>query len=377
MPVLIPTLVFRPVSTQLLVTDGVRSVGENIRDALRTHQDTKTLGCHVHEPIRPYWPEDAAAQSDRIFTGRYNGRRFALNVTGGTTLMALGARRAAAEHNVPLLYVDTDNGVIITLAPDGSVTGEREITVSVPTSTYLAAHSATVSAREPWGKAIERRESWLKPFLEAATVLGQAGGGSERLLDVIRPVCSGGAAGPAELPEVTTAEESLANRLQEFGMIEVARRGGSLQVQPKGDERIRQFLTGHWLELYVYRACLTSGLFDDVCLSVDIRRRTESGTVVNECDVLTTLRGRLAVISCKTARLDHKDENKGAVYELDSLLQAELMGLYARKVLVTNRLALRPPLRNRAGLSQIECIWGPHLPDVAQRIQSCLLPGRR
>lgn len=124
---------------------------------------------------------------------------------------------------------------------------------------------------------------------------------------------------------------------------------------------------------------MDSDLFDNVRISVDVKRPAKPETVVNELDVIVTRRGRLAAISCKTGTEmapgggnTAQEKRKQAVYELDSLLQADLMGLYARKLLISNRVELAPAIRSRASHSQIRCVSGGELPNVAGIIEDHL-----
>jgi hypothetical protein len=67
-----------------------------------------------------------------------------------------------------------------------------------------------------------------------------------------------------------------------------------------------------------------------------------------------------------------KEAARTAIYELDSLLQAELMGLYAQKLLVSNRAQLPLALVSRAHLSQTTCVTGHQLVDVARIVREHL-----
>lgn len=383
MPILIPILQFQPdVSTQLIVTNDVKNVTQHLSDALRANPDTKSLSVYGHQPVRPFSVADSRQRCVTILgsdSPRYEGKTFAINVTGGTTLMALGARRAAREFDVPMLYVDTDGGFIVHLAPDGTETHREPITVKVSVPVYLAAHGASVSTKTEWSmSAAEAEPAWIKPYREVARVLGETGPHSQPLLDKIRAAYSRSedeAGAPVSLDRPRDKTRELALVLAGSGFItNFLDTSDELRFQLVQDGRVEQFLTGHWLELYVYDVCLDSGFFDDVRMSATVSRRVDHRRVENEIDVIVTRHGRLAAISCKTGlqEIEDRDVNKQAVYELDSLLQAELMGLFARKLLVTNRRSLPDALRGRARMSQIELVFGSRLPDVAERIKEHL-----
>lgn len=376
MPILIPILQFRPTFTQLIVTDEVQEVAQHIREAVRVDPKTADLPVYSHEPVNPHDARDTYERCEAILDNpRFAERQFAINITGGTTLMNLGAQKAAGEFRVPMLYVDTDDEVIVHLSPDGQETNSPEdVTVRVSAQVYLAAHGASVSLCKPWGQGIAQQEERVQSFVKAACLLGRAGSRSARLLDEIRAAYYG----PDKivtLPDADAEERELAGKLAQQGLLaEPRNEANGLSFHVVNERHIHEFLTGRWLELYVYDACVTSGLFDDVLLDVMVSRPAKPRPVKNQLDVVAVWRGRLAVISCKTGRrqMEDKDENKWAVYELDSLLQAELMGLYARKVLVSNRDELPLALVNRAHLSQVKCVTGPQLIDVARIVRQHL-----
>ena len=101
------------------------------------------------------------------------------------------------------------------------------------------------------------------------------------------------------------------------------------------DPQIRMWMrdVGSVLELYVYKTCLETGVFDDVMTSAVVDWEGEEGRVgvTNEIDVVAT-RGVIPVfISCKTSEV--KTE---ALNEL-SILRDRFGGEMAKAVLVTTR----------------------------------------
>jgi len=375
MPILIPILQLGPASTQLIVTDEVQDVAQHIREALRGDPKTTVLHTYSHAPVNPHVARETYERCKEVLhSQRFAGKRFAVNITGGTTLMNLGAQQAAREFGAPMLYVDTDDEMIVHLSPDGEEVGREDVTARVSARVYLTAHGASVSAREPWGRGVERQEKQFLSFIEPARLLGRVGSRSERLLDAIRSAYYR-PDGVGTLPDADGVERDLASKLAQRGLLTALHDEASgLSFHVVGENLVRDFLTGRWLELYVCDACVTSGLFDDVLFDVMVTRPAEPQPVRNQLDVVATWHGRLAVISCKTEReqVEDKDENKWAVYELDSLLQAELMGLYARKLLVSNRSQLREALISRARLSETKCVTGPQLIDVAHIVKQHL-----
>ena len=119
------------------------------------------------------------------------------------------------------------------------------------------------------------------------------------------------------------------------------------------DAQIRAWLrdVGSVLELYVYKACLDTGLFDDVRTSaiVDWDSDEKFGVVSNELDVMCTRGITPVFISCKTCMV--KTE---ALNEL-SVLRDRFGGKIARAAIVTAEPA-GAASRNRAADLNIRVI---------------------
>ena len=137
------------------------------------------------------------------------------------------------------------------------------------------------------------------------------------------------------------------------------------------DGQIRSWLrdVGSVLETYVYKACLDTGVFDDVRLSVivDWEGENRDGSVSNELDVMCC-RGVVPLfISCKTC--DVKTE---ALNEL-AVLRDRFGGEMARAAIVTAERG-NARMRNRAAELNIQVIELSDLPAdrLRQRLRSCM-----
>ncbi|MBR5231743.1 MAG: DUF1887 family protein [Clostridia bacterium] len=84
------------------------------------------------------------------------------------------------------------------------------------------------------------------------------------------------------------------------------------------DEVIRKWLrdVGSLLEMYTYKACVDSGLFDDVRVSAIVDwngEKPQKDSVTNELDVMTTRGVRPFFISCKTGAVQTEALNELAI----------------------------------------------------------------
>ena len=137
------------------------------------------------------------------------------------------------------------------------------------------------------------------------------------------------------------------------------------------DPQIRSWLrdVGSVLELYVYKACLDSGLFQDVITSaiIDWEGDCTGNAVSNELDVMCTRGVTPVFISCKTC--DVKTE---ALNEL-AVLRDRFGGEMARAAIVTAERG-NARMRSRAAELNIRVI---ELNDLAadklrRRLENCM-----
>ena len=137
------------------------------------------------------------------------------------------------------------------------------------------------------------------------------------------------------------------------------------------DAQIRAWLrdVGSVLELYVYKACLDTGVFDDVRTSViiDWEGEKQENAVSNELDVMCSRGVVPFFISCKTC--DVKTE---ALNEL-AILRDRFGGQMARAAIVTAGRG-RAPMRNRAAELNIQVIDRDDLraDRLQKRLKACM-----
>lgn len=151
-----------------------------------------------------------------------------------------------------------------------------------------------------------------------------------------------------------TAPEDALRALEQIRLI------SGLQIVPEEsvsfcfrDFQIRSWLrdVGSVLELYVYKACLDSGIFSDVRTSavVDWNGDVKGNTVSNELDVMCTRGITPVFISCKTCMIRTEALNELAI------LRDRFGGEMARAAIVTAESA-GASARNRAAELNIRVI---------------------
>ena len=204
-----------------------------------------------------------------------------------------------------------------------------------------------------------------------------------RIVTYLQRVSPGGADGSYSLevsgPYTVKGERGSRIDAPEDALHELARIGflRNLRITAESvsfrfrDGQIRAWLrdVGSVLETYVYKSCLDTGIFDDVCLSViaDWEGENKSNSVSNELDVMCC-RGVVPLfISCKTC--DVKTE---ALNEL-AVLRDRFGGEMARAAIVTAERG-NARMRNRAAELDIQVI---ELSDLSadrlqQRLKRCM-----
>lgn len=151
-----------------------------------------------------------------------------------------------------------------------------------------------------------------------------------------------------------SAPEQVLHELEELGFLHELKTELGRKVSFRfEDAQIRAWLrdTGSVLELYVYKACLDSGLFQDVRMSavVDWEAGSIRDGVTNEIDVIAT-RGIVPVfISCKTCAVSTEALNELAI------LRDRFGGNIARAMIVTSQRC-RNVTRHRAAELAIDVI---------------------
>jgi len=358
MPNLIPILQYRPRVVRFIVSQRTKIHAQNTITALKLNRRTKRIDADVEPSVDPY-DIDATEQACLRVVKRFRAEDVVFNITGGTKTMVIGAYQVALRHRLPMVYVVTEKGRILHLNPDGSREDE-EITARVSVPIYFAAHGITAGVKRPWSDKYQEIALYMAQHVCEAT----------RVLDAARQ-CISTSLRPVLLKNPTAEEQAVVQALANWGLVETAPAGGDLPIQVKQDPKVCKFLGGTWLEVYVYATCARrEDLFDFIAGDVHIRKPAGGELVLNQLDVVVTKRARLTICSCKTERheLEDKGENKGIIYELDSISRREQTGIYCGKVVVTHQVDLTTAFRARAKNSEVHIVDGSELADVAEII---------
>jgi hypothetical protein len=338
--------------------------------ALRAVVQTKAQGMEVTLLDLP----DAynyAALSDTFlnFLAEHEHEDIALNVTGGTKLMAVAAQEAFREAGKPVFYVsvETDEVLLIGASSDKPVAPLR---AKLKVHEMLRAHGYQVTAQAPPQISRDLRDLTAR-LIDHVASSGRALGAFNALARVARDANL-----RAELNEDQRDSRALGDIIALFEDAGLLRQAGNTLIFKNEESRV--FANGGWLEAHVFEALQSlraqHEALTDVALGVRVQFEGAQGKATsndkNEIDVAFLYRNTLHLIECKTANLALQgasgDDNKAteAIYKMESLLK--LGGLRTKGMVVDYRgqFASNPANQKRAQEADIAIVSGVQLKDL-------------
>lgn len=292
---------------------------------------------------------------------KHEGERIALNVTGGTKLMALAAQSVALAADWSVFYVDVDTDEVIWL---GKEPRRKKLSAALRLPHYLRAYGFSIERPQPSRRnhcdelleALITQVGRLEAPLGQLNLLAQEAEDKHRLTAELNPQQSNG-----------RGLETLLRHFETAGILAV--KDGTLHFT---DEQDRSFAKGGWLEHHVYRIVSTLhgelGIRDQAANLVVV---DESG-VKNELDVAFMARNRLFVIECKTARMNKERDTKAndTLFKLAEVCK-RVGGLGTRGMLASYR-PLAEAERRLAKALNIELVCGAELARLGDQLRRWL-----
>ncbi len=365
-PNLLPLLdaQWKPRKVVLACSAQMKDAAQNLQSVIQT----KGGGITVEMLLLPN-AYDYAALSEVFlnYLAHNPNEKVALNVTGGTKLMAVAAQEVFRAEKKPVFYVNVETDEVLLI---GSDTPSQPLKTKLRVHELLRAHGYQVNAanhpqvtgvmRDLTARLIDHVAS-AGPALGALNALAHNAKRSPTL--------------KAELNDQQRDSRSLNDLLTLFIQ------AGLLQHKSKSlifkDEEARFFTNGGWLEWHVYEVLQSlrsqhEGLSD---VAMGLRVAFADGNTKNdkkdknEIDVAFLYRNTLHLIECKTANLEkagigNDDKATEAIYKMESLLK--LGGLRTKGMVVDYRGALTQSKANleRASEAKIAIASGNGLKDL-------------
>lgn len=294
----------------------------------------------------------------------------ALNVTGGTKLMAVAAQEVFRSEKKPVFYVNVENDEVITL---GRSSHSQPLSAKLNVEEMLRAHGYSVTGGErPQVTAAQRDlTARLVDHVESA---GPALG----ILNALASAAKGKPGLAVDLSDQQRDSRSLDEILSLLADAKLLQRKAHSFVFAHEDAR--KFANGGWLEYHVYEALQSlrgkqSGLSDVVLgLRIGFGQGGQREKDKNEIDVSFLFRNTLHFIECKTANLAQPggsgdDKATEAIYKMESL--RKYGGLRTKGMIVDYRGQLSKFQANlqRAKDAHIEILAGRQLKSLKDHIQ--------
>lgn len=366
-PNLLPVLdeAWRPKKVVLACSSQMKTTAMALRSVIQT----KCPGMAV-ETLELPDAYDYAALSDTFLTylADHADEDIALNVTGGTKLMAVAAQEVFRSAGKPVFYVNVENDDVLVI---GEQAVSQPLRAKLKVHEMLRAHGYSVTMQDNPQITRDLRD------LTARLIDHVASAG--RALGTINALARAARDEPGLRVELSSAQydsRSLADILGLFADAGLLRQNGQSLVFK--NEESRFFVNGGWLESHVYEALQSlraqHEALSDVAMGVRVGfgrqdARPGKGRDKNEIDVAFLYRNTLHLIECKTANLAQGgkgDDNKAteALYKMESLLK--LGGLRTRGMVVDYRgqLSSSESDRQRAAEAGIEIVAGHQLKDL-------------
>ncbi len=367
-PNLLPLLdeAWRPKRVVLACSTQMKDAAHSLRAVIQT----KCPGMAVELLDLPN-AYDYAALSDTFLNhlGAHEGEQIALNVTGGTKLMAVAAQEAFRSADKPVFYVNVESDEVLVIGQQAS---SQPLHAKLKVHELLKAHGYAVTTQEQLQITRELRDLTARLIDHVATA-GRALGTLNALARAARDNHL-----RAELTPVQQDSRALGDIVALFEDAGLLRQQGNALIFKS--EEARFFANGGWLEAHVFEVLQSlraqQPSLTDVALGVRVGF-TGAGTQgkdKNELDVAFLYRNTLHIIECKTANLAQPgtgEDSKAteALYKMESLLK--LGGLRTKGMIVDYRgeFAKSPANQQRAKDAHIAIASGNALRDLKNTLQ--------
>ncbi len=363
MPNFLPVLneALRPESVTLAVTSRMAAKAALLREGL------KMRGIPVEElPIGNLSDLDALQGAFVDWVAAHESEDVALNVTGGTKLMAIAAQEAFRMADKPVFYVDIESDRVLWVGEPG-----RQPLVLTKSPSLKTAVTLCGLAIEDSQIRSSARPEWLA-FADAIAEDPRKWANALGRLNLL--------ATEAEIHGNMWGDESLGGaippRWEELKDLLCAHQ---LTAYPDTVEFLgeneRLFCNGGWLEHFVFKSLKeTFGLSaEQIRMNVVITAMVDGKPVHNEVDCLIFLRNSFYLLECKTSNLKRARVEGGgvvadaAIYKIAQITRQ--YGLRAQGAIVSAR-SVRAEDKRRAQLFGIKIF--DNLPTLQENMRKFL-----
>lgn len=327
-PNLVPILAeeFRPQKVILVVTPFMTAKANALELVIKQRCQIQVEKLHIENEY------DTASIGERLFELLVNvdKEKVALNVTGGTKLMAIGAYSTFRDAGYPSFYVLERTGEIQIL--DSTECLKFDVP-KIRIEDYLMLHGFAVLE----GKAKRQiNMQWLPVAQELIQARNSLGGVLGALNFAINKA-------KERNPNTDTVELSRLDNQNMDYLIQILEKHNLADFKDNiihfESVEARDYIAGAWFEEYVFDCIKKIPGIQDFAIGVQIDSAELQENSRNELDVVAMYNNTLHVLECKTVNFQSDDLNNTQrnepIYKLETL--KKLGGLRTRKALISYR----------------------------------------
>ncbi|WP_041639894.1 Card1-like endonuclease domain-containing protein [[Mannheimia] succiniciproducens] len=293
---------------------------------------------------------------------KYKNENIALNVTGGTKLMAIAAQNAFSGVK-PIFYINTDREEIIFISKEGdNYIPVQKLNTETFISTYLSGYGITILKNKDnfnfhkLGMFTERFATRQKNYKDIISSLNSLACAADN----------------------SNLEASLAGYNNDLRLI-IEDLADEDLVKLNGDivdfknESTRSFLNGNWLEYFTYKQANSITDVIDVDWNVEVvdsKYEKNKIGVNNELDVVFMAKNKCHIIECKTMNFENEENSAKLQGYLDKLKSLKDYGGSLTKVCLVSFYPIPAHVKRRAEKDNIEIIDDYRIKDLKEKLQN-------
>lgn len=362
MPNFLPVLDrdFRPEEVVLLVSDKMQDKAGHLAEVMNRTCGIKKIS---RLPVQNEYEMEGLKEQLLDLLANYDNTQIAVNITGGTKLMAIAAYDLCKELNYSTFYFTPnqnqirilDKKVFVNLKPEN-------IKNKLKIEDFLKLHGYTAQGE------VQRQSKRQLSELTQELVRGK-----NRYADTLSHFYAILSRVGENVLKISLDEKAdykgMADLLGMFEQNHLLRLEAGKMVFP--DLEAKKYCHGGWFEEHVFEQVKSIPDVQDCALGVKVQNtQTKGAKSQNELDVVALYNNAMYVIECKTRKLAGKKEYENRtdddLYKLNT--HKDLGGLFT-KVAFVSYLELSPPSRARATDNGIKVVEKSNLEGMRTELE--------
>ena len=345
---------FRPREVILLVTERMRAKADALAHTLKTRCGVKTRQITIASEYDMQEMEDKVL--GELIALDEAKENIALNLTGGTKLMAIAAYRTFHDAGYPAFYFTATSNEVLLLDNNERLTLQPP---KIKIEDYLRLHGYQIAANNQLQHSVPReRQAIGEELVQRHPYYTDA-------ITALNGIISKGRAQNRKTLTFTQNEtwgalDDLIDLLARHDLLKTD--GDKITFT---DEDSLRYANGGWLEEYTFHLAASLPDIQDIALNVQIENAGNPHQP-NELDIAILSHNILFVLECKTANLKADEKTQNALYKLETL--KKLGGLRTQTAFISYR-ELPSETRDRAKGANIEIIEQKDLQGFKTRLK--------